>query len=96
MADVNVRRVEELDEEGAVLWHASVIDGDASEVVEVHVDPALDSDDEIEIERVVADRVQRERDELPPGRDGLRELRERGPIRIGSDELERWRGMRES
>ena len=93
MADVHVRRVRDLDEEDGGLWHATVSEADASEVVDVHVDGSVESAGDFDLEQVVKHRIEHELDELPDGPERLAQLQERAPIHIGLDELERWRGL---
>jgi hypothetical protein len=92
VSDITVRRVEELEGDEIVLWHASVSEHDISEVIEVHVDAAVDSAEDYDVEEVVRFRVEHELDEIEDTPERLGELRERGPLEVTVDELDRWSG----
>ncbi len=87
-----MRRVEELEDDGVVLWHATVSEYDLTEVVEVHVDPAVDETDDYDVEQIVAHRVEHELDEIEESPDRLGELQDRAPLEVSVDELDRWAG----
>ena len=88
-----MRRVEELEDEGVVLWHASISEHDLTEVVDVHVDPAVESAEDYDVEMIVTHRVEHELDEIEDTPDRLAEVRDRAPLEVSIDELDRWSGV---
>jgi hypothetical protein len=93
VTEINVRRVEELEDDGVVLWRASLSEHDVSEVIDVHVDDAVDSADDYDVEQIVMNRVEEELAELPDDPERLGELRARSPIEITTQDLEGWEGV---
>ena len=88
-----MRRVEELEDEGVVLWRASLSEHDLTEVVDVHVDAAVDSADDYDVEMIVTHRVEHELSEIEDTPDRLAEIQDRAPLEVTVDELDRWSGI---